>query len=132
MTVRRAQRRRLMADNQKQPVTLREIPREQWPPRASGATSERLRALRSRDFLVQEFRERGHIRLSVNRCEWDVEVDSWREDISWDDLQRLKAEAGYADRWAVEVFPPASEVVNVANMRHIWLLDEPPPYGWHP
>lgn len=31
---------------------------------------------------------------------------------------------------AGEVFPAESDVVNVANMRHLWLLREPPPFGW--
>jgi hypothetical protein len=28
------------------------------------------------------------------------------------------------------VYPPVDEIVNVANMRHLWLLDEAPPYAW--
>ncbi len=86
---------------------------------------------RSRAFLVQAFHEAGGIiRLSVNRTEWCERRKRWREDISWDDLQRLKAEAGYGDRWAVEVLPADGSVVDVANMRHIWLLPEAPAFAW--
>ena len=31
---------------------------------------------------------------------------------------------------AVEVFPADDQVVNVANMRHLWVLPEPLPFAW--
>lgn len=40
----------------------------------------------------------------------------------WSDLQRIKAENGYGDRTGVEVYPADSELVDVANMYHIWIL----------
>lgn len=124
-----AQVRQLRRDNAKWPVALKEIPREHWPPeRVAGA--RRLRVMRSRSFLVQIFREHDHLRLTVNRTDWDETKKRWREDISWDDLQRLKAEAGYDDMWAVEIFPPEAEIINVANMRHIWVLPEAPLFAW--
>ena len=54
----------------------------------------------------------------------------WGANLTWDEMQRLKSECGRSNRWAVEVFPPSDEVVNVANMRHLWLLPGIPPYGW--
>jgi hypothetical protein len=84
-----------------------------------------MRVLRSQTFICLVYGESGkgsHMRLSI--CRTLVRADGHYEDgISWDDLQRLKEEAGYSNRWAVECFPPAHEVVNVANMRHLWLLD---------
>lgn len=44
---------------------------------------------------------------------------------------RLKAECGRGDKWAVELYPPDEAVVNVANIRHLWLLPEPPAFGWN-
>lgn len=41
---------------------------------------------------------------------------------SWPDLQRIKNEIAGPDRLAVEVFPPQSEVVDLANMLHLWVL----------
>jgi len=41
---------------------------------------------------------------------------------SWSDLQRIKADLCGADRVAVEVFPPASELVDEANMAHLWVF----------
>lgn len=84
---------------------------------------------RSRDFLVQLFDEGGHVRVTVNRTHMPNGKD-WADGITWDELQAIKAEIGRGDRWAVEVYPPDDEVVNDAPMRHLWLLDEPPSFGW--
>jgi hypothetical protein len=132
----RNQRRALDKLNLQWPLTLREIPRETWPPQVDGHNSDftnpRVRALRSRDFLVQAFAlPDGQLRLSV--CRTRLRADGrWDDGISWDDLQRLKAEAGYGDRYAVELYPADSDVVNVGNLRHLWLLDAPPAFAWRP
>lgn len=84
---------------------------------------------RSRDFLVQLFREPSGVRMSVNRTHMPNGKD-WAEGISWDDLQRLKYEIGRGDLWAVELYPADEHVVDDANMRHLWLLGEPPSFGW--
>ena len=126
------QLRQLRRDNLKFPVELAPIPQPDWPVFGFSSERNRIAVLRSRQFLVQVFSEGdGALRLSVNRTEWDERRGSWREDISWDDLQRLKSEAGYADRWAVEIFPADAAVVNVANMRHIWIVPEAPSFAWN-
>jgi hypothetical protein len=56
--------------------------------------------------------------------------DRWADGITWDTLQLLKRECGHGERWAVEVYPPDTDIVNVANMRHLWLLRAPPPFGF--
>lgn len=122
-----AQLREMRRQSLQWPVELVDVPRDQWP--ADGAL--RIAVMRSRQFLVQIFVEPNDIiRISVNRTEWDERAQCWREDITWDDLQRLKREAGYGDRWAVEVLPADTEVVNVANMRHMWLLPTAPAFAW--
>lgn len=85
---------------------------------------------RSRDFLVQLFSEDGFVRITVNRTHQPNGKD-WADGISWDDLQAIKAEIGRGEAWAVELFPAEGDVVNEANMRHLWLLSGPPPFGWH-
>lgn len=125
-----AQLRQLKRDNLRYPAALAPVPWREWPP-AHIAEGRKLKVLRSRDFLVQIFLEPADIlRMSVNRTAWCERSCSWREDISWDDLQRLKHEAGYGQRWAVEIYPDDHAVVNVANMRHLWLLTEQPAYAW--
>ena len=121
------QLREMRSQNRVWPVELIGVPRTEWP--IDGAA--RIEVMRSRQFLVQILREEHDIlRLSVNRTEWNERQQRWREDISWDDLQRLKREAGYGDRWAVEVYPADDDIVNVANMRHLWLMPSPPAFAW--
>ena len=93
-----------------------------------------LKVWRSSEFFVQEFSPTpdGVIRLSVNRTHVDPTSLRWVDGISWDDLQRLKGEAGYGDREAVEVYPPAACVVNEANIRHLWILPKRLPFSWGP
>ena len=88
-----------------------------------------IKAWRNKEFLVQLYDQEGHSRLSINRS--DVNKDgNWKEGISWDQLMKLKNQAGFEDQWAVEVFPPDSSVVNVANIRHLFLLPEAPEFAW--
>lgn len=121
----RAQRRQLARNNAKLPAHLEGVSREDWP----NPNAPQWAVWRSRDFLVQAFQEAGGVmRLSINRTHMDG--DRWADGITWDEVQRLKREAGFGDRWAVEIFPADAEVVNVANVRHIWLLPEAPAFAW--
>lgn len=48
--------------------------------------------------------------------------------LSWLQVWQAFAEI-YPDRWALELYPPASELVNDAHVYHLWLLPdgcEPP------
>jgi len=85
---------------------------------------------RSRDFLVQLFDEHGTTRVTVNRTHKPNGID-WADGITWDELQEIKRQIGRADAWAVELYPADDHVVLDANMRHLWLLDEAPTFGWH-
>jgi hypothetical protein len=129
-----AQLREMRRTNARFPAHLVTIPREQWPdmsqsPHQSGSIV--LAAYRSKSFLVVVWLElNGFTRLSVNRTEWNERKQRFRDDISWDDLQRLKAEAGFGDMCALEVYPPDEHVVNVSNMRHVFLIPNPPPFMW--
>lgn len=90
---------------------------------------EPLRAWRSREYFVQLYWDPSSLpRLTINRCR--IKAGGWEGGISWDTIQRLKREAGYGDSWAVECYPPDNQVVNVANLRHLFLLPERPAYGW--
>jgi hypothetical protein len=87
----------------------------------------------SRDFLAQLYNLEGEgARLSV--CRTQLKDDGrWGDGITWDQLQEVKAQCGFGDFWAVEVYPATAAVVDVANMRHLWLvspLDLPPGIGW--
>lgn len=123
------------------PVTRRPADQEKWgrrlrrdtdaerSPKLATMTLPPFEVWRSRDFFVQVFNEGGVVRLTVNRTYAPNGID-WADGITWDELQRIKAEVGRNDRWAVEVYPPDEHVVNDANMRHLWLLDTAPTFGW--
>lgn len=123
-------RRQLERDNLRWPTELREIPREDWPKDLASRAGAPFRVWRSRDFLVQAFRAKppALLRLSINRAAHNGE--RWADEISWDNLQRLKREAGYSTFDAIEIFPADADVVNVANMRHLWILAEQHPLTW--
>lgn len=86
---------------------------------------------RSARFLVQVYRpEKGAQRISVNRTAIDTVTGRWLDGISWEDLQRIKREIGRGELDAVEIYPPDTDMVNVANMRHLWILEYSLPYAW--
>lgn len=116
------------------PLHLVEIPESEWPPRSSQRPERPKAVWRSRRYLAVvyaappvnavELR-----RLSVNRT--TIGNDGhWGQDIPWEDLQRCKRETGHGDWYGVEIYPRERDMVNVANMRHIWLLAEPLGIGW--
>lgn len=85
---------------------------------------------RSRDFLVQIFAAHGGAqRVSVNRTAITRDGE-WVAAIRWDDLQQIKREIGRAEKQAVELYPADTNIINVANIRHIWLLDAPLSFEW--
>jgi len=120
--------RELKKQNRKCSVLLQEVPVKYWPEREQN--HDRIAVWRSRDYLVQAYDEScGIIRLSINRTE--VRPDrQWKDGLSWDELQEIKRQCGYGEAYALEVYPRDQDVVNVANMRHLWIMPEPLPIGW--
>jgi hypothetical protein len=135
-TERRATARETRRQAAAWPSRLVEIPKSQWPPRRHGTSeSEYPQALwRSRHYLVTQFavpalRGVEARRLTVNRTALGSD-GHWEQDIPWDDLQRCKRETGHGDWYGFEIYPRDRDLVNVANMRHLWLLAEPLAIGW--
>ena len=107
-------------------ILFMRVPEDQWPHTEPMPTE----VWRNSQFLVQVFPHKdGAARMSVNRT-MIGEDGRWRDGISWEELQSIKNQIGYSACWAVEIFPPSFEVVNVANMRHLWLLREAPAFAW--
>ena len=107
---------------------LERVAEADWPPPAE-IERRPVEVWRSRHFLLMVWPDGAYERLSVVRIGL-AGAGRFLEGIGWDELQRLKAECGRGDRWAVEVYPPDDELVNVQNMRHLFLLPEAPGYGW--
>lgn len=103
------------------------VPKRRWPSQRPGLTEVYI----SSEFLVQQLDEGdGVIRLSICRTAMDSSNGRWVDGISWDELQRIKSQVGFGDKCAVEVFPEDSNVVNVANMRHLFVLPDRPSFVW--
>ena len=54
----------------------------------------------------------------------------WHDGITWDEIQSIKNEIGFEDHDCVEVYPAQKNIVDVANMRHIWVMDELLLFSW--
>lgn len=105
-----------------------EISPEQWPS-VEGMKNPPIEVWRSKEYLLQVFHEADGIeRMTV--CRTSVSGNSWKDNIPWDDLQRLKRECGRANFDAVEVYPRDCDIVNVASMRHIFILPGLVPFAW--
>lgn len=128
MNTTRAQRRQLERNNAKLPERLQDIPRDQWP---ANAPPTIMRVFRSRDFLVQEYEPpSAHVIARLSICRTSISGNRWKDGIAWEELQRIKSEVGYGDADAVEIYPADDDVVNVANMRHLWVMAAPVPFAW--
>jgi hypothetical protein len=120
----------------KRPLLLTELPREKWPPDYRNGPSAPVRVWQSQKYLAQLF-DAGAcpmppttmLRLSI--CRATLNNDGrWEEGLEWEELMQIKREIGYGDWYAVEVYPRDHDIVNVANMRHLWLLAQPMNIGW--
>lgn len=123
----RAAARHVEQENRKYPATFVEVPPEAWSVPSPARLSQ---VFRSNRFMVQVYAERdGLVRLTVHRTLlWPD--GRWLEGITWDQLQEIKTALGYGDRDAVEVYPSDRDLVNVANMRHLWVLPDPIAWKW--
>lgn len=100
-----------------------------YPPHKGGEVEG---VWRSADYLVQIVREgnSGLLRISVNRTMVQRTGDDWLDGISWDELQRVKREIGFGDRLCVEIYPRHKDIVNIANIRHLFVMPEDFRLGW--
>lgn len=123
----RARQRYLREQNKRYGPAMEVVPEELWP---AGGNPRPLKVWRSQEFLAQLFAPvHGALRLSV--CRTDLGPDGkWKDNISWDQMQKIKGECLPNGAWATEIYPPETQVINVANMRHLWILGDAPEYAW--
>lgn len=113
-------RKQMEKDNRKRPPMLALVPHEQWP--VEHEDERVIEVWVSNRFLAQVFDESGGVlRVSVSRTSLDYQ-GFWEANLSWDELMEVKRQIGRGDSYAVEVLPPDADIVNVANMRHFWIL----------
>lgn len=113
-------------NRKKQSKELSFVPEGEWP----FSYPSMREVYRSQKYLVQVHEEpNGLVRLSICRTSQKGK-GQWKDGLTWDELQQIKADIGYADWYGVEVYPRQEDVINVANMRHLWLTREPLGIGW--
>lgn len=122
---RRLAAKRMDKESERLSITMRRVPEQDWGPHQPNMAS----VWRSKDFLAQVYLEPGNVvRISVNRTA--RRLGMWEDGITWDELMRIKRELGYAGLDAVEVYPADRDIVNIANMRHLWIMPEPLAFAW--
>lgn len=101
---------------------LRRVPRSEWPRNEPGLDE----VWTSKDWVVLIYESTGSEaeRITVRRTSGD-------DGITWDDLMAIKRAVGRGSYWAVEIYPPDDQVHNVANMRHLWVVERPD-FAWGP
>ena len=123
----------LAVQNREYPATMTEIPEKAWPfetgdPRL---TNPPKRAWRSSRFIACLYAEPEKTALRLSICRATLNDNGQFDDqLTWDELQQIKSERGFGAYDAVEIYPADADVVNVSNMRHLWLLDYLSPYAW--
>jgi hypothetical protein len=111
------------------PDTLQPVPRNEWPSIVLVFNHSPRQMWASKTYIVLLFDEaHGVQRLSINRT--TRRNGQWRDNITWGELQDIKRDVGFGGWYAVEVYPRDIDIVNVANMRHLWLLPVPLQVGW--
>jgi hypothetical protein len=121
------------------PDNLTAVPAERWPPqRTATPGTDRLGVFESKQYLVQVFSEPNVsvgsetfelFRITVCRVVLNKN-GRFQDDIAWSELQAIKNEIGFGNHYAVEIYPRGVDLVDVANMRHLWVIDRPLPIGW--
>ncbi|EHK57726.1 hypothetical protein MAXJ12_08384 [Mesorhizobium alhagi CCNWXJ12-2] len=128
----RQERRQILKDEQRARSTGKWGPWEVVPVTPDmmggrGWTREITRAHRNGVFCVLERQlPSGVVHLAVTSAS--------QQRPTWWEMQRIKNELGSETATAVEVYPPQSEVVDGADMFHIWLLPKPLSFSlyWKP
>lgn len=77
---------------------------------------------RNKKFTVMVWNVPAGKKLSISRNTWDSHTNRYHDGITWDEIMEIKRGCGFGEQNAIEFFPPDSQVINIANVRHIWLL----------
>ena len=78
---------------------------------------------RSKQYTVilwKQNRFDGKQRFSITRNEWSSKERRYVGNISWDEIMEIKRQMGLGEVECWEYYPKDSEVINEANMRHIF------------
>ena len=68
-------------------------------------------------FRAHAYKDGDSIRLDIERLDGS-------DGITWDELQSIKNDCGFADNDAIEFYPKAKNVINSGNWRHLYVFDK--------
>lgn len=89
-----------------------------------------IKAYVSKKYFVQLYQEKNKpLRISIIKNKVNADL-KWEDGLTWDEIQNIKNEIGFENNDCVEIYPAQQNVVNVANMRHIWVMNDPLPFSW--
>lgn len=98
-------------------------------PKINGMISP-VKAWANQEFMAQLYKEdNGYFRLSINKVRKNS-IGRWEDGITWDELMKIKAACGFSNRDALEVYPMDKDIVNVSNMRHLFIPPSPVEFAW--
>lgn len=105
---------------------MRELEDHEWPFMPCLETTP-LKVWMSNEYMAVLYRQNydGKERLTINKTKKGT-GGRYRDGITWDELQRIKNECLGEEVWCAEMYPAQSEVLNVQNQRHLWVLDGEP------
>ena len=117
-------------DPKSYPKHLIEVEKEEWRFLAESHMQNNLiQVWLSKYYLVQVFGEKDEVtRLTISRTQKNGL--RWKDEITWDTLMEIKRQVGMGKMYSIEIFPRDIDIVNVANMRHLWVLPKPLNIGW--
>lgn len=105
------------------PDTLEKVP-ENDPNVPYSSHPEDIKAIfRSKKYTVILYKMNkitGRQRFSITRNEWSSKERRYVGNISWDEIMEIKRQIGLGDVECWEYYPKDSEIINEANMRHIF------------
>ena len=79
---------------------------------------------RSKKYLVIVWKVPAGKKLSISRQEWNPTERRYKDGITWDEIMEIKHDIGMGNKTGIEFFPADDEVMNLANVRHIWIVPD--------
>lgn len=120
-------KQQLAETNDTFPGLLAELPEEVWPEQKIGTL---LKIWRSKTHIVRLTRVSTQMFLSIQRAELKDSMEFIHDEMTWVELMQQKAQAGFADAWCCECYPPHEHVWHELNSRDLWILPAQPEFGW--
>ncbi len=77
---------------------------------------------RSKKFTVMVWNVPADTKISIQRNEWNPSTRRYADGITWDEIMEIKRDIGLGESTGVEFFPADTDVINIANVRHIWFF----------